>query len=338
MIRSAPTLIVTLILGILATPVVTAEQPRGSPRIGILSSSSPEREQGYLAAFQQSLRDLGYSEGKNLLIDRRYAAGKFETLPALAAELVRLKVDILVVTGTPAAHAAKNATPLIPIVTVTAADPVATGLVTSLARPGGNVTGLTDLAPDLVAKRLELIKEVIPSATRVAVLLNPDNSSSVPQLRLIEEAASALGVSILSVEARRLDDIDRAFATVRAKHAMALLLIADGLLGSNRKRIIELTAKSRLPAIYWRREFVEHGGLVSYGASVVDEIRADHQPGDCEGPRRDDAAVDRAAGGRGHPVTRIRPDRTTRRTGPELALLAPAGERGSSPHGGATIR
>jgi len=264
--------VITLI--ILLPPVVTAaQQPHARARIGVLSSSSPERERGYLAAFQQGLRDLGYSEGRNLLIDRRYAAGKFDTLPELAAELVRLKVDILVVTGTPAAHAAKNATPLIPIVTVTAADPVATGLVTSLARPGGNVTGLTDLAPDAVPKRLELIKEVIPSATRVAVLLNPDNSSNLPQLRLIQEAASALGVSILSVEARRLDDIDRAFATVRAKHAMALLLIADGLLGSNRKRIIELTAKSRWPAIYWRREFVEDGGLISYGASVVDLYR-----------------------------------------------------------------
>ena len=261
-------------LALLAAPLAAdAQQAQGRARIGVLSSSSPEREQGYLAAFEQSLRDLGYSEGKNLLVDRRYAAGRFDTLPELAAELVRLKVDILVVTGTPAAHAAKNATPLIPIVTVTAADPVGTGLVTSLARPGGNVTGLTDLAPGVVAKRLELIKEVIPSATRVAVLLNPDNSSNLPQMRLIQEAASALGVSILSVEARRLDDIDRAFATVRAKHAMALLLIADGLLGSNRKRIVELTAKGQLPAIYWRREFVEDGGLMSYGASVVDLYR-----------------------------------------------------------------
>jgi putative tryptophan/tyrosine transport system substrate-binding protein len=274
MIPRAIARVTVLALSILATPVVTAaQQPQGSPRIGVLSSSSPEREQGYLAAFQQSLGDLGYSEGKNLFIERRYAAGKFDALPELAADLVRLKVDILVVTGTPAAHAAKNATPLIPIVTVTAADPVATGLVTRLARPGGNVTGLTDLAPGLVAKRLQLLKEVIPSATRIGVLLNPDNSSSVPQLRLTQEAASALGLSILSVEARRLDDIDRAFATVRAKHAIALLLIADGLLGSNRKRIIQLTAKNRLPAIYWRREFVEDGGLMSYGASVVDLYR-----------------------------------------------------------------
>jgi putative ABC transport system substrate-binding protein len=274
MIPGAIARLTVLALIILLTPVVTAaQQPRGSARIGVLSSSSPEREQGYLAAFQQGLRDLGYSEGKNLLIDRRYAAGKFDTLPELAAELVRLKVDILVVTGTPAAHAAKNATHLIPIVTVTAGDPIGTGLVTSLARPGGNVTGLTDLAAGVVAKRLELIKEVIPSATRVAVLLNPDNSSNLPQLRLTQEAAPALGVSILSVEARRLDDIDRAFATMRAKHATALLLIADGLLGSNRKRIIELTAKSRLPAIYWRREFVEDGGLMSYGASVADLYR-----------------------------------------------------------------
>jgi putative tryptophan/tyrosine transport system substrate-binding protein len=222
-------LAVILAVGLALAPLAAeAQQPRDSARIGVLSSSSPGREQGYLAAFQQGLRDLGYLEGKNLLIDRRYAAGQFDTLPELAAELVRLKVDILVVTGTPAALAAKNATQLIPIVTVTAADPVGTGLVTSLARPGGNVTGLTDFAAGVVAKRLELIKEVIPSATRVAVLLNPDNSSSKPQLRLIQEAGSALGVSILSLEARRLDDIDRAFATMRSKHAKALLLIADG--------------------------------------------------------------------------------------------------------------
>ena len=249
--------------------LAAAQEPQGRARIGVLSSSSPEREQGYLAAFQQSLGDLGYSEGKNLLIDRRYASGKFDTLPELAAELVRLKVDVLVVTGTPAAQAAKNATRRIPIVTVTAGDPVGTGLVTSLARPGGNVTGLTDLAPGLVTKRLELIKEVMPSATRVAVLVNPDNATNLPQLQLTRATASALGVSILSVEARRLEDIDRAFVTVRAKEAMALLLIADGLVGSNRKKIIDLAAKGRLPAIYWRREFVEDGGLISYGASIV---------------------------------------------------------------------
>jgi ABC-type uncharacterized transport system substrate-binding protein len=217
-------------------------------------------------------------------------AGKFDTLPELAAELVRLKLDILVVTGTPAASAAKNATHLIPIVMVTPADPVATGLITSLAHPGGNVTGLTDLNSDLAAKRLELIKEVVPSATRIAVLLNPANSSNLPQLQLTKEAAPALGVSILSVEARRLDDIDRAFETMRAKHVMALLLIADGLLGSNRQRIIELAAKSRLPAMYWRREFVEDGGLLSYGANVgdlyrraatyVDKILKGARPGD----------------------------------------------------------
>jgi ABC-type uncharacterized transport system substrate-binding protein len=268
-------LAVLLAVSLALAPLAVEAQPQSSKvyRIGVLSSSSPAREEGYLAAFQQGLRGLGYSESQNILIDRRYAAGKFDTLPELAAELVRLKLDILVVTGTPAASAAKNATHLIPIVMVTPADPVATGLITSLAHPGGNVTGLTDLNSDLAAKRLELIKEVVPSATRIAVLLNPANSSNLPQLQLTKEAAAALGVSILSVEARRLDDIDRAFETMRAKHVMALLLIADGLLGSNRQRIIELAAKSRLPAMYWRREFVEDGGLLSYGANVGDLYR-----------------------------------------------------------------
>jgi putative ABC transport system substrate-binding protein len=261
-------------LTILLSAGITASQPpQAIPRIGVLSSSSPERERIYLAAFEEGLRDLGYSEGKNLRIERRYATGEYGALPGLAAELVRLKADILVVTGTPAARAAKNATNVIPIVTVTAGDPVGTGLVTNLARPGGNVTGLTDLAADVVTKRLELIKEVIPSATRFAVLLNPDNPISLPQLRLTQEAAPVLGVNILSIEARRLDDIERAFVTMRAKHVTALLLIADGLFGSNRKRIVELSAKSRLPAIYWRREFVEDGGLMAYGTSISDLYR-----------------------------------------------------------------
>src|SRR4030095_1003576 len=157
----------------LASLAAEAQPPRDSARIGVLSSSSPGREQGYLAAFQQGLRGLGYLEGKNLLIDRRYAAGQFDTLPELAAELVRLKVDILVVTGTPAALAAKKATPLPPIVTLPAADPVGTGLITSLARPGGNVTGLTDFAAGVVAKRLQPSQEGIPSRARLPVALDP---------------------------------------------------------------------------------------------------------------------------------------------------------------------
>jgi putative tryptophan/tyrosine transport system substrate-binding protein len=283
--------LLTSLAGALAAPLAAGAQQTGKvPRIGILSSSSLEREQGYLAALEQGLHDLGYSEGKNLLIDRRYAAGQFDTLPDLAADLVSRKVDILVVTGTPAALAAKKVTHLIPIVSVTAGDPMGTGLITGFARPGGNVTGLTDLAAGLVTKRLELLKEVMPSAPRVAVLLNPDNSISQPQLRLTQDVGPTVGVSILSVEARRLDDIERAFATMRAKRATALLLIADGFLGSNRKRIIHLAAEGRLPAIYWRREFVEDGGLMSYGASVgdlyrraatyVDKILKGAKPGD----------------------------------------------------------
>src|SRR4029453_3884796 len=283
--------LLTSLAGALAAPLAAGAQQTGKvPRIGILSSSSLEREQSYLAAFEQGLHDLGYSEGKNLLIDRRYAAGQFDTLPDLAAALVSRKVDILVVTGTPAALAAKKVTHLIPIVSVTAGDPMGTGLITGFARPGGNVTGLTDLAAGLVTKRLELLKEVMPSAPRVAVLLNPDNSISQPQLRLTQDVGPTVGGSILSVEARRLDDIERAFATMRAKRATALLLIADGFLGSNRKRIIHLGAEGRLPAIYWRREFVEDGGLMSYGASVgdlyrraatyVDKILKGAKPGD----------------------------------------------------------
>ena len=252
---------------------VQAQQLRRVPRIGFLSSRSPDAEKSRLAAFQQGLQKLGYSAGKNILIEQRYAAGKFDRLPDLAAELVGLKVDVLVTTGTPAAHAAKNATSTIPIVIGNAGDPVGTGLVASLARPGGNVTGLSVLNTELSGKRLELLKEVVPTASRVAVLLNPANSINPLQLKEIQSAAPALGVTLHSLEVTGTDDIDRAFTAMKKERTGGLIVLGDPLLETHRTRIAELAVKSQLPAIYSLAPYVEAGGLMSYGTNFDDLYR-----------------------------------------------------------------
>src|SRR5216683_5842602 len=264
----------TLAGSLLGAPLVAeAEQAKTIPRIGFLSSSSVERERTRLAAFQQGLRESGYVEGKTLFIEQRYAGGQFEKLPELAAELAGLKVDILVVAGTPAAHAAKKATRVIPIVMTNAADPVGTGLVASLARPGGNVTGLSDFNAGVVAKRLELLKEVVPSASRVAVLLNPANPANPRQIALTQAAASGLGVTILSFEAERANEIARAFVTMKRERSTGLIVIGDPTLGAHRKLILELAAKNRLPAVYSQSQWVSAGGLMSFGTNFSDLYR-----------------------------------------------------------------
>jgi len=207
----------------------------------------------------------------------------------LAAELARLKVDVFVVAGAPAAHAAKKASNVTPIVMTAVADPVGMGLVASLARPGGSITGLSDF-PGVVAKRLELLREVAPSVSRVAVLLNPTNPSNPPQLKLTQAAASTLAVTLLVFEAKRADEIDHAFAAIKTERPGALIVIGDPLLGSQAKRIVELSTRNRLLAIYWTREFPDAGGLMSYGtnyddlwrqaATYVDKILKGAKPGD----------------------------------------------------------
>ena len=194
-----------------------AQQATKVPRIGFLGSlsASASSDQSRAEAFRQGLRELGYVDGKTIIIEYRYADGKFERLPGLAAELVRLKVDILVARGAPAAHAAKNATSTIPIVMGNAADPVGTGLVASLARPGGNITGLSDFNSGVITKRLELLKEVVPTVSRVAVLLNPANPTNPPQLKEVQVVAPALGVTLLSLEVKGSDDIERAFTAMK---------------------------------------------------------------------------------------------------------------------------
>ena len=261
-------------LVLLAAPLTAAAQEaKTMVRIGFLASSSADREQPRLAAFKQALRELGYSEGHNILIEQRYAGGNFQQLPELAAELARIKVDIFVVAGAPASLAARKMTSVIPIVVVGIADPVGLGLVDSLARPGGNITGLSDFNAGVVAKRLELLKEVVPSASRVVVLLNPTNPSNPLQLKLTQAAAETLGVRLFPLEAKSAEEIDRAFAAMRTERAEAVIVVGDPMFGTHRRRLIDLSAKRGLPAIYSTREYVIDGGLVSYGTNLDDLYR-----------------------------------------------------------------
>jgi len=246
-----------------------AQQPGRVYRIGYLSVLPAAQEKTLLPAFQQGLQELGYLEGKNIVIEQRYAEGKRDRLPALSADLVRLKVDIIV-TGGAGVPAAKGATSTIPIVMTYHANPVAAGLVASLAQPGGNVTGLSDFHGELVSKRLELLKEVVPAASQVAVLLRPANSTHLLQLKELQAAAPALGVTLLSLDVEGREDIDRAFSTLRKPRPGGLLVLGATEFRTHRRRIVDLAAKSRLPTIFTEGEWVDSGGLMSYGTSFPD--------------------------------------------------------------------
>jgi putative ABC transport system substrate-binding protein len=249
-----------------------AQQPTKISRIGYLGGGSAELEKVWLDAFLQGLRELGYLEGKNIIVERRYASGQYDQLPELAAELVRLKIDVILAASTPVAHGAKRATQVIPIVMVVA-DPVGTGLVSSLAHPGGNLTGLSDFHADLITKRLELLKDIVPSISRIAVLLNPGNPSCSLQMKDLAAAAPALGVTLFSLEAKGPDDIAPSFSTMRKQRAGALLVCGDRMLNTHRRQIFDLTNKNRLPAIYTTKEYADAGGLMSYGANFPDLYR-----------------------------------------------------------------
>ena len=237
------------------------------------------------------MKDLGWIEGQNIVIEWRFSGGRAELLPDLAAELVRLRVDLIVVPSSPTALAAKNATKTIPLVTVAVGDPVALGLVASLARPGGNITGLTNsVGPEIAGKQLELLKEVVPKVSRMAVLWNPNTRGNALALRETEIAARALGLELQPLEARSLNDFDRAFAAMTAKRAGALLVLGDVMFSTHRNRLADLAAKNRLPAMSAARESVEAGWLMSYGpntpelfrraATYVDKILKGAKPGD----------------------------------------------------------
>jgi putative ABC transport system substrate-binding protein len=251
----------------------SAQQPAKVPRIGVLWLYSPTIASPFAEAFRQGLRGLGYVEGQNIALEERWAEGRFDRLPSLAAELVRLNVDIIVTTSTPGAQAGQQATKSIPIVLTLVSDPVESGLVGSLARPGGNVTGLSLMHPDLTGKRLELLKEVIPKLSRVAVLSNSANPIIPPLLRETEAAARALGIQLQVVEVRGPTEFDGAFSAMTRDRAAALVVLPDGIFQNERRRIAALAVKSRLPAMYAWKEAVEDGGLMSYGASVPDIFR-----------------------------------------------------------------
>jgi putative tryptophan/tyrosine transport system substrate-binding protein len=266
--------LVTLTLSMLVTSLAAeAQQLTKVHRIGWLGAGSPLSSRAYVEAFQQSLRDLGYNEGQNMALEYRYAEGKMERLPELAAELVHLTMDVLVTSGSPATQAAQHATSTIPIVGVALADPLGTGFAASFARPGGNITGLAFQNADLSTKRLELLTEAVPGVTRVAVLWDSHFPASPSAVRAVEEAARALGVQIHLLEVQGPEDFARVVAAATRERAQALFQVASPLFSTHSETFIDLVAKSRLPATCETRPFVVAGCLMTYGPSFPDMYR-----------------------------------------------------------------
>ena len=251
----------------------SAQQPKKVPRIGFLGASSASVLAARIEAFRQGLRDLGYLEGKNIVIEWRSAEGKLDRLPALAAELVRLKVDVIVTTGPAPTRPAKEATSTIPIVMAFDNDPVGNGFVASLARPGGNITGLSTLAPEISGKQLEVLKEIVPRLSRVAVLGSSTTPGNAQSLKETELAAGAFGVKVQYLDVRDPKDIDTAFRATGKGRADAILVLTSPIFNPYRTEIADLAVKNRLPAIYSTPEFVEDGGLMTYGVSLTDLYR-----------------------------------------------------------------
>src|SRR5215472_12580951 len=262
-------LLVVLTVFALCVPA-EAQQPKKVPRIGYLSAASTTE---IVEAFRRGLRELRYIEGQNIVIEYRFAEGMADRFPNLAAELVQLKVDVMVVTGTPATQAAKNATKTIPIVMKNVTDPVGTGLVASLAHPGGNVTGLSNLYEDLGGKQLELLKEAFPKISHVAILWDPANAANALWLRELKAASSALRITLQPVEVHVPDDLEPAFAAIKREGAGAFSVLASSLVGTYEARIINFAAKNRLPAVYPERSFTDAGGLMSYGTNAAELSR-----------------------------------------------------------------
>jgi putative ABC transport system substrate-binding protein len=279
-----------VMLAALASPrFIRAQAAKKVWRVGYLSMASPDADRHWVAAFRQRLRDLGYIEGQNLLIEQRHASNDAAKIPSLAAELLQRQVAVIVAYGTPAIQAMRGRS--VPVVMTVHADPVGTGLVASLARPGGNITGLTDGHTELAPKRLEILKEVVPSVSRVAALFNPTNPSSARQWTLIQPAAPRLGVAVVPAEIRGAGEIERVFAAIVKERADAVFFMPDPTWWvGHEKRIAGLAIKNRLPAIGTVREFADHGALVAYGtnfaalwrrsATYVDQILKGAKPGD----------------------------------------------------------
>lgn len=265
-------LIAALASSLLAAPV-EGQPPGKMPRVGILSPGSPPPASAPPPFLVQGLRELGYTDGQNVAIEARWAEARIDRLAELATDLVRAGVDVIFTNGYPATVAAKNATKTIPIVFSTHVDPVGTGLVVSLARPGGNLTGFTLMAPELAGKRLELLREAMSGVSRLAVLMNTANPGFEPTLRQTESAARSLGVRLHLLEANAPAEFERAFASMVERGATALHVQLDPMFLAQRARLVELAAKNRLPAMYDLREFVDSGGLVSYGPRLSEELR-----------------------------------------------------------------
>jgi putative tryptophan/tyrosine transport system substrate-binding protein len=256
-----------------ALPLATHAQQAAMPIVGILDSSSASEYAPFLVAFREGLHEAGFIEGRNVAIEYRWAEGRYDRLPSLAAELVRIPVAVLVATGITAASAAKAATSTVPIVFNTGGDPVRFGLVASLNKPGGNVTGVASLGKVLVAKRFELFREVVPKANVVAFLVNPNNAVAALDTSDAQAAAATLGYKLIVVKASSAGEIDAAFATIAEQRGGGLLQQLDPFLQSRRDQLVELAARYALPAIYERRDFAMAGGLMSYGTSLRDALR-----------------------------------------------------------------
>src|SRR5215831_12248317 len=267
--RAAASSILVVVMLLAVAVIAEAQQPTKIPRIGYLTAAT-EGQSVRIEAFWQGLRELGYVEGKNIVIEYRYAEGVADRFPNLAAELVKLKADIIVVSGTPATQAAKNATKTIPILMSSVADPVGTGLIASLAHPGGNVTGLSNLYEDLGGKQLELLKEAFPKISRMAVLWDPVNVGNVLLLKNLKVAAGTLRITLQPLEVHVPDDLESAFAAITREGASALSVLMNSVTGTYRSRIVDFAAKSRLPAIYGESRWVDAGGLMSYGPDYID--------------------------------------------------------------------
>jgi putative tryptophan/tyrosine transport system substrate-binding protein len=290
---AAPRALLTVVLAIvlLAAPLpVEAQQTEKVHRIGFLGNSTPALEVNLVGPFREGLRELGYIEGRNILIEYRWAEGKYERLAALVAELLARNVEVIVTAGTPASHAVKKATTSVPLVMIGVGDPVASGLVSSLARPAGNITGLTSMGDELEGKRLELLRELIPTLSHVAALTNSGNQSLKKASEVLQTVAAALNIKTLVVDVRSADQLDGAFDLIVQKRPDALLVPGDRVFLTNRVRIVQFAAQRRLPAMSAYRELVEAGGLISFGPSYagrhrraafyVDRILKGAKPGD----------------------------------------------------------
>ena len=274
-------------LAVLMVATAVSAQPLRIARVGILNYAAAQDAR--VNDFREGLRELGYVEGQNLAITYRWADGRLDRLPGLAAELVASNVDVIIAIG-PAVWAAKRTTSTVPIVIAFSGDPVGNGVVSNLARPGGNITGFSYMSTDLAAKRLELLHQTFPRNARIAVLYNPDEPATAQEIRETDTAARAIGVTLLPLAARHPDDLEQAFATAVRERAGALIVLTHGFAVLNRLRIIELAARQRLPTMYGWRDFVDGGGLMSYGpdipamvrkaASYVDRIIKGEKPGD----------------------------------------------------------